>query len=103
MKRLDVQALRGFAVFTVLLFHVNPAKFKGGFLGVDIFFVISGFVITQSLARGSGSLKAELTNFYRRRAKRILPVSLVVIVLTAMITSTHRLAQLHIYTIGRKE
>ena len=86
MKRLDIQALRGFAVLAVLFFHVNPTKFKGGFLGVDIFFVISGFVITQSLARGSGSLKAELTNFYRRRAKRILPVSLVVIVLTAIAT-----------------
>jgi peptidoglycan/LPS O-acetylase OafA/YrhL len=86
MKRLDIQALRGFAVLAVLLFHVNSTTVKGGFLGVDIFFVISGFVITQSLARGTGSFKAQITDFYRRRARRILPVSLVVIVFTAITT-----------------
>ena len=86
MKRLDIQGLRGFAVLAVLLFHINPTIVKGGFLGVDIFFVISGFVITQSLARGTGSYSAQITDFYRRRAKRILPVSLVVIVLTAIAT-----------------
>ena len=52
MKRTDIQALRGFSVLVVLLFHLQISTFKGGFLGVDIFFVLSGFVITQRLAHG---------------------------------------------------
>ncbi len=83
MKRNDIQALRGFAVLAVLLFHLQVAGFQGGFLGVDIFFVISGFVITERLARGTGSVKSQILDFYRRRAKRILPASLLVIVITA--------------------
>ena len=82
MKRTDIQALRGFSVLAVLLFHLQLTTFKGGYLGVDIFFVISGFVITERLARGTGGFKEQLTDFYRRRAKRILPASLFVIVLT---------------------
>ena len=84
MKRSDIQALRGFAVLAVLLYHLQISPFKGGFLGVDIFFVISGFVITQRLARGEGSIKAQILDFYQRRAKRILPASLLVIAFTAL-------------------
>ena len=84
MKRNDIQALRGFAVLAVLLYHLQIPLFKGGFLGVDIFFVISGFVITERLARGEGSINTQLLDFYKRRAKRILPASLFVIALTAI-------------------
>jgi peptidoglycan/LPS O-acetylase OafA/YrhL len=84
MKRNDIQALRGFAVLAVLLYHLLILRFKGGFLGVDIFFVISGFVITERLARGNGSVRSQLMDFYQRRAKRILPASLLVIILTAI-------------------
>ena len=86
MKRTDIQALRGFAVLAVLLFHLQILRFKGGFLGVDIFFVISGFVITQRLAKGEGSFSAELIDFYKRRVKRILPASLFTIALTALLS-----------------
>ncbi len=86
MKRLDIQALRGFAVLVVLLFHFNITPVKGGFLGVDIFFVISGFVITKRLAQGSGTFRQELIDFYKRRVKRILPASLAVIVITALLS-----------------
>lgn len=86
MKRTDIQALRGFSVLVVLLFHLQISIFKGGFLGVDIFFVLSGFVITQRLAHGEGSFRTQITDFYRRRAKRILPASLFVILLTALLT-----------------
>ena len=71
MKRTDIQALRGFAVLAVLLFHIQVSAVKGGFLGVDIFFVISGFVITDRLARAEGTLRFQIVDFYRRRAKRI--------------------------------
>jgi len=84
MKRTDIQALRGFSVLAVLLYHLQIHQIKGGFLGVDIFFVISGFVITERLARGEGSLRTQIVDFYRRRAKRILPASLFTIVLTAL-------------------
>jgi peptidoglycan/LPS O-acetylase OafA/YrhL len=76
MKRGDIQALRGFSVLAVLFYHLQISSFKGGFLGVDIFFVISGFVITERLAHGQGPMGTQLINFYKRRAKRILPASL---------------------------
>ena len=86
MKRTDIQALRGFSVLAVLLYHLQIHQIKGGFLGVDIFFVISGFVITERLARGEGSFREQIVDFYRRRAKRILPASLFTIVLTALLS-----------------
>ena len=76
--RLDIQALRGFAVLSVILYHLNFSFISGGFLGVDIFFVISGFVITSSLNHGTGTFKEQVKAFYLRRAKRILPASLFV-------------------------
>ena len=84
MKRTDIQALRGFSVLAVLLYHLQILRFKGGYLGVDIFFVISGFVITERLARGEGSIRVQIIDFYKRRAKRILPASLFVILLTSI-------------------
>ena len=77
-KRMDVQGLRAIAVLLVIASHLGISALGGGFVGVDIFFVISGFMImTQMLRenrlRGSISLKA----FYARRALRILPAALV--------------------------
>jgi peptidoglycan/LPS O-acetylase OafA/YrhL len=80
----DVQALRAVAVILVILYHLKIIK--GGFLGVDIFFVISGYVITLNLSKSQGTLKEKLTKFYLRRAKRILPSSLVVVIVTALLT-----------------
>ena len=82
--RRDIQALRGIAVLLVLLFHFHVGPFKGGFLGVDVFFVISGYVITEKLSTGIGPLKTQLHQFYLRRAKRILPMSLVTTVVTTL-------------------
>ena len=82
--RRDVQALRGFSILVVLLYHAQFARLTGGFLGVDIFFVISGFVITSKLMEGEGSFSAQIKEFYLRRAKRILPASLTVTLLTAV-------------------
>lgn len=78
----DIQALRAVAVIMVIAYHLNIIR--GGFLGVDIFFVISGYVITLNLSKSQGTLKEKLVKFYLRRAKRILPSSLTVVIFTAL-------------------
>lgn len=83
--RSDIQALRGFSILVVLLYHAQFGWLKGGFLGVDIFFVISGFVITSKLMEGDGTFGKQVKEFYLRRAKRILPASLTVSILTAVL------------------
>jgi peptidoglycan/LPS O-acetylase OafA/YrhL len=85
--RPDVQGLRAVAVVLVVLFHAHVPGLTGGYVGVDVFFVISGFVITGVLLRerastGSNSILA----FYGRRARRIIPAATLVII-TAVIAS----------------
>ncbi|MGB6059389.1 MAG: acyltransferase family protein [Microthrixaceae bacterium] len=68
-----MQGLRGIAVLAVVLFHAGVG-FPGGFVGVDVFFVLSGFVITRLLVRELGDTEGlSLSNFYSRRARRLLP------------------------------
>ena len=83
--RRDVQLLRGLAVLAVVFYHAQFSLFTGGYLGVDLFFVISGYVITGRLIRSNGTLKEEILSFYKKRVKRILPSSLAVILLTAAV------------------
>jgi peptidoglycan/LPS O-acetylase OafA/YrhL len=72
-RRIDVQGLRGVAVLSVVAFHA-VLPLSGGFTGVDVFFVISGFVITGTLSRElSASGRIDLAAFYRRRVKRLFP------------------------------
>lgn len=73
-----IQGLRGIAVIFVLLFHFYPNIFKGGFLGVDIFFCISGYVISISLCRRLYKSHYFL-NFYSDRIRRLTPPSYSVI------------------------
>jgi peptidoglycan/LPS O-acetylase OafA/YrhL len=82
--RADIQALRGFAVLIILLFHAGIGPFTAGFLGVDIFFVISGFLITSLLMRGIEAGSFSFKDFYFRRAKRLLPAAYVTLLLTAI-------------------
>ena len=71
--RSDIQGLRGIAVLLVVIYHTGVAL-PGGYIGVDIFFVISGFVITQLLLRETNATGTiSLKSFYERRIKRILP------------------------------
>ncbi|MEI8065925.1 MAG: acyltransferase family protein [Actinomycetes bacterium] len=84
--RRDIQALRGIAVLLVLLYHFKLGPFQGGFLGVDIFFVISGYVITEKISQGTGPIGAQLHTFYLRRARRILPMSLLTLIVTSVAT-----------------
>jgi peptidoglycan/LPS O-acetylase OafA/YrhL len=77
--RPDIDGLRAVAVLAVLLFHAHVAGVSGGYVGVDVFFVISGYLITQQLmSMPSGPLPGVLGVFYLRRARRILPALLVV-------------------------
>ncbi|MEB3350766.1 MAG: acyltransferase family protein [Cyanobacteriota bacterium] len=84
--RPDIEGLRAIAVLAVILFHFSPAALPSGFLGVDVFFVISGFVITGSLARHPQSrLGPFLLEFYARRVKRLLPLLIVCVLVTALL------------------
>ncbi|WP_146053955.1 acyltransferase family protein, partial [Pseudomonas syringae] len=71
--RKDINGLRAIAVLAVLLFHFHPAWLPGGFAGVDVFFVISGYLITGIILRGFHTGTFSLTAFYRSRAQRIIP------------------------------
>jgi peptidoglycan/LPS O-acetylase OafA/YrhL len=71
--RKEIDGLRALAVIPVILFHAGFETFSGGFIGVDVFFVISGYLITTIILEELGQNQFSLVNFYERRARRILP------------------------------
>jgi peptidoglycan/LPS O-acetylase OafA/YrhL len=77
--RADINGLRALAVLGVVIFHADRAWLPGGFVGVDIFFVISGFLISRIILAECAAGRFSLAMFYARRAKRILPALLVVV------------------------
>ena len=74
-----IDGLRAIAVISVILYHLNPAWLPGGFVGVDVFFVLSGYLITGKLADDLAADHFSIKEFYRRRIKRIAPLALLVI------------------------
>jgi len=81
--RADVEGMRAVAVGLVLLYHGGVSLVRAGFVGVDVFFVISGFLITGMLVREvEGSGRVSLARFYARRAKRLLPAAALVLLVT---------------------
>ena len=83
--RPDIQGLRAIAVGLVVLYHAGVAPLSGGFVGVDVFFVISGFLITTHLLEAlETSGRISFGAFYAKRARRILPASLLVAALTVL-------------------
>lgn len=85
--RPDIEGLRAVAVGLVLLFHGYHKPFSGGFVGVDVFFVISGFLITSLLLREHTKTgRISILGFYARRARRILPAATLLIVVTMLAT-----------------
>ena len=88
--RSDINGLRAIAVILVVLFHYNRDFISGGFIGVDVFFVISGFLMTGIIFRGIESQSFSLLKFYTSRGKRIIPaltaVVFVVLILGYLLT-----------------
>lgn len=82
--RPDIDGLRALAILPVLLFHAGFDTFSGGFVGVDVFFVISGFLITSIIIRDLDQGKFSLTDFYERRIRRILPAFLAMMTAVAI-------------------
>jgi peptidoglycan/LPS O-acetylase OafA/YrhL len=81
--RSDIEGLRGIAVLIVVLFHCNIPGFSGGFIGVDVFFVLSGYLITGLLVNEvQKTSRIHLLQFYARRVRRLLPASALTLVIT---------------------
>ena len=91
--RKDIDGLRSIAVLLVILNHVGFSFFPGGFIGVDVFFVISGFLITSIVAAKISANEFSLPWFFVRRIKRLLPVSFVVIGVTMLVSGFVMLPQ----------
>ena len=85
--RPDVEGLRAIAILAVVSYHVGIPFISGGFVGVDVFFVISGFLITGLLVKeATGTGHIDLARFWARRARRLLPAATVVLVATAAVS-----------------
>ena len=83
--RPEIDGLRAFAVVAVIINHFNKEILPNGYLGVDIFFAISGFVITSSLyQRPSKNFKYFISGFYERRIKRLVPALSVFVLITSI-------------------
>ncbi len=85
--RPDIEGLRAVAVLLVVLYHAGVPGLTGGFVGVDVFFVISGYLITTHLlAELARTGRLSLAAFYGRRVRRLLPLSLVVLMTTVVVS-----------------
>jgi peptidoglycan/LPS O-acetylase OafA/YrhL len=84
--RYDIQGLRAIAVLAVLIFHINKEWLPGGFIGVDIFFVISGYLITSIILEQKEANRFSFINFYISRIRRIVPAyyALIFVVMLAV-------------------
>ncbi len=80
--RREIDGLRALALIPVILFHANIPLFSGGYVGVDVFFVISGYLITSIILSELESNQFSIANFYERRARRILPALFLVLFLS---------------------
>ena len=96
----EIEGLRAIAVLAVLFFHLNVPGFGGGFVGVDIFFVISGYLITKNIVSDLSARKFSFKSFYLRRIYRLFPALLVTLV-TTLVASFFILTPEHFSQLGR--
>ncbi|WP_161597725.1 acyltransferase family protein [Fluviispira multicolorata] len=85
LYRPDIDGLRAVAVFFVVIYHLFPSKIPGGFIGVDIFFVISGFLISTNIFKNLDNNTFLISDFYMRRVLRIFPALILVIMTTLLL------------------
>lgn len=83
----DIQGLRAVAVLAVILFHINKEWLPGGFVGVDVFFVISGFLISGIILRKKRDGRFSLVDFYASRVRRIAPAYFVLLAVTSVVAA----------------
>ena len=102
--RSDIDGLRGIAILSVIFFHAIPSLFPGGYIGVDIFFVISGFLITKSINNDLNSNNFKFTNFYIKRILRLYPALIFVLILClifgwfALLADEYKQLGLHVFS-----
>ncbi len=84
--RSEIDGLRALAVFPVVFYHAGFELFSGGFVGVDVFFIISGYLITSLILNDLKNNNFSLANFYERRARRIFPALFVVVFFTSILS-----------------
>lgn len=82
--RPDIDGMRALAIICVLIFHAFPESLKGGFIGVDIFFVISGYLITGIIHKDLENNNFSFAGFYARRIRRIFPALLTILIITCI-------------------
>nr|WP_315495155.1 acyltransferase family protein [uncultured Rhodoferax sp.] len=98
--RSDIDGLRAIAILTVVAFHAFPEVFPGGFIGVDVFFVISGFLITSILEKEMQAGRWSLASFYARRILRIFP-ALILVLLACLVAGWHTLLAQEYMQLGK--
>ncbi len=99
--RPEIDGLRAFAVLPVILFHMGNEWIPGGFIGVDVFFVISGFLITKIILKESEQNTFSLTQFWLRRVRRIIP-ALITMILVTSVVGLWVLYKPDLYNLGRQ-
>ncbi|WP_415578806.1 acyltransferase family protein, partial [Komagataeibacter xylinus] len=77
--RADIDGLRAVSVLSVIIFHAFPNLLPGGFIGVDIFFVISGYLITKIIINNIEKDNIKIFDFYRHRVRRIFPALITIL------------------------
>jgi peptidoglycan/LPS O-acetylase OafA/YrhL len=90
--RPEIDGLRALAILSVILFHAGFSTFSGGFVGVDIFFVISGYLISSIILKELDHQSFSFYRFYLRRIKRIFPALILVLILMRNILRIYELA-----------